>query len=195
LPKIGRDLCYESLEVAWYGPAILAVVLFSQASFYVFRPGGLAIAHAGANKSIDATHICLSSRSTTCPVCATKRLVKRPWRGASSTGTSSVIGSSVLRSRSFGRSRGRFRARRISFRFAAESPSSWASIGALSGVRDSDMEGTCSSACTRFTCATFRRLKRIAGTVSLSCTSDMVVGCGWRVRAIVSVWSAIDIDK
>jgi hypothetical protein len=121
--------CYRRLKMWWYGPAVLAVVLFSQSSIYIFRPGTLAsmlgvALHFDVLKSFTwSTHICLSSHSTTCPVCATKRLVYWSGRGAS-TCTSSVLVASGLRAVSLKRSRGRFRLRRISFRFGTDSSSS-----------------------------------------------------------------------
>jgi hypothetical protein len=40
--EIRRNGCYRPLEMLWYGPTILAIVLFSQAGFYIFRPSTLA---------------------------------------------------------------------------------------------------------------------------------------------------------
>lgn len=40
--QVWCDGYYRSLEMTWYGPAVLAIVLFSHASFYIFRPSTLA---------------------------------------------------------------------------------------------------------------------------------------------------------
>jgi hypothetical protein len=42
MPEVWRDCCHGRMEMFWDWPAVLAVVLFSQAGFYIFRPDRLA---------------------------------------------------------------------------------------------------------------------------------------------------------
>jgi hypothetical protein len=49
--EIRRNLSYRGLEMFWNGPAILAIVLFSQASFYIDGPDTLASVHGGGSQN------------------------------------------------------------------------------------------------------------------------------------------------